>query len=317
MNKLLNFIILTLILTVNLYSVSINGDNTTYSRFSGGYPSTPTNNPTFWAKDFDLSGIGWDASGGKSFILISPRHVAFATHYLNGVGSTIYFKGTDGIIRTRTIQANTTANGDLTIVTLDSPFTSSDNVNYFPVIKLTNGAAANGWPLYVYGNTAKMSSSNTINLFSPTWNGSWGFFFNNSSPGQGLTVVGDSGSPAIIPIGDILTAAAVHSVGGGSTSIGYYWTEVNSILGATGYSLEEIETYNGNVGLTNGIKVVTSNQILSNLNTTSLIKYNITSNYLMNITKSLTYTNGSVTGKGTLRCGTIVISNGIMRMGID
>lgn len=86
-------------------------------------------NVNCWASGVDLTPISpWNSSGGayNAGILISPRHVLFATHYLPATGCTMRFVKADNTVVTRTLTAlqslTTTADyyPDLTVGVLDS-----------------------------------------------------------------------------------------------------------------------------------------------------------------------------------------------------
>jgi hypothetical protein len=86
-------------------------------------------NASCWAAGVDLTPISpWNSSGGayNAGILISPRHVLFATHYLPATGCTMRFVKADNTVVTRTLTAmvslSTTADyyPDMTVGVLDS-----------------------------------------------------------------------------------------------------------------------------------------------------------------------------------------------------
>lgn len=80
--------------------------------FSTANHATPsyTRNASNWAADYvdELTAISpWNSASGtqKAGILISPRHVLFATHYYPATSSTIRFVAADGSVCDRTLSA--------------------------------------------------------------------------------------------------------------------------------------------------------------------------------------------------------------------
>jgi hypothetical protein len=93
--------------------------------------ATYVRNPGCWAAPYvsALTAISpWNSHGGNQLagILISPRHVLFATHYAAGVGAVMRWVKADGTVveRTITARATVTVTGnyypDLTVGLLDS-----------------------------------------------------------------------------------------------------------------------------------------------------------------------------------------------------
>lgn len=113
--------------TLDIYSVQ--------NHAGGNY----TRNPTCWAAPYAqaLTAISpWNSAGGNQYagVLISPRHVLFATHYHPGVGTTIRFVAADNTVVTRTITAKESVGSiyfdspqysDFTIALLDSDVPAS------------------------------------------------------------------------------------------------------------------------------------------------------------------------------------------------
>ncbi|MDL5053114.1 hypothetical protein QQ056_06090 [Oscillatoria laete-virens NRMC-F 0139] len=213
------FLLFILCLLHPAQALQINSDNSTYSRFSGGYPGSPTNNPTFFAADYDLSGVGWNnANSGQSFTVISPNHAVGATHFLPGVGATIRFLNADGALVSRTVSAQTQIAGtDLAMLTFSTSLTESDQVKINPVLFNPVLDEYLDMPLWMYGFTAKMGSSNTIDGFGniliggPSNTFAMVSYQNYTTPGQARGQVGDSGSPSFTPWDGQLALVGVHS----------------------------------------------------------------------------------------------------------
>jgi len=220
----MNFLKLTVVafcsflLTSPLAALTINSNNATYSRFSGGFPSAPIDNPSFFAADYDLSGIGWNnASAGQSFALISPQHAVFATHFLPGMGTTIKFLNDDSVLVSRTVASQTQIAGtDLSLLTFSSAFTEADKVKINPVLSMPTLGDYLGQTVWMYGQTAQMGSSNSVYTFQMISNISGPtlmsiYLRDYTTPGQAVGQVGDSGSPSFIPWDGVLSLIGTHS----------------------------------------------------------------------------------------------------------
>ncbi len=212
------FLILVLCWVSPLTALQINSDNSTYSRFSGGYPGSPTNNPAFFAADYDLSGVGWNnANSGQSFTVISPDHAVGAQHFLPGVGATIRFLNADGVLVSRTVSAQTQIAGtDLAMLTFSTSLTEADQVKINPVLLMPTLGDYVGQTAWLYGQTAKLSSANEINTFQMISNISGPtlmsiYFRDYTTPGQAVGQVGDSGSPTFVPWDGMLGLIGTHA----------------------------------------------------------------------------------------------------------
>lgn len=212
------FFVLLLLGQFPAQALQINSNNSTYSRFSGGYPGSPTNNSGFFAADYDLSGVGWNnASSGQSFAVISPDHAVGAWHFLPGVGSTIRFFNEDGFFVNRMVSAQTQIAGtDLALLTFSTSLTEADQVKINPVLVMPVLGDYVGQRAWMYGQTAKLSSANEVNAFQMISNISGPtlmsiYFRDYTTPGQAVGQGGDSGSPTFVPWDGMLGLIGTHS----------------------------------------------------------------------------------------------------------
>src|SRR4051812_38929498 len=80
------------------------GNETTFERFTSGFPGAPVINTGFFLNGFDLSGIGW-TSGNFGITMITPQHFVTAEHVRPANGSTVSFVNTGGALVTYTVDS--------------------------------------------------------------------------------------------------------------------------------------------------------------------------------------------------------------------
>jgi hypothetical protein len=252
------FIVLLILSSSGAYALTIVGTppTTPYERFSSFVPlgTTQTTNASFWAASSDLSAVGWQAVSGdwrRGTTLITPLHAVLANHFNPGVGAQFAFRATDGTFYTRTVTAtNQVGITDALIITFDSALPAT--VNPMPI--WVGMGTALGQNAYLYGQGAMLANSNIVdNISVYTIGGSTGFagrFDQTSSPGSGVGQVGDSGSPALLQWAGSFALFGPHWAIGSyvnqfnqtvnftlSTYLGAYINQINTIVGADGYSV--------------------------------------------------------------------------------
>lgn len=215
-----------------------------------------------WAADYvqKLTCISpWNSDGVnmKAGTLISPRHVAFATHFFPSAGNTIRFVAADNTVITRTISATqslTTISSlypDITIGRLDSDVPAG--IAFAKVLP-------NGWESLLPNiSTSRPPAIGTdqeekLLVFSPTTitanqPGAVAYYTTPTDHlqehfSEGL-VSGDSGNPCFFLINGDLVLLTLWSGGGGGSgaSVSAFKTEINAAMTTLGggYQLTEVD----------------------------------------------------------------------------
>jgi len=239
-----------------------------YDRFNvGSYPTAPVPNPTFIGAAFDLSAVGWSATNSsQSVTLISSQYFLGAAHFKPAIGSSVLFRGTDGIVYSATVDSYHTLTysgsggaqvSDVAIGRLVSAVPVA--VNPMPIFYMgtTNVNSASsfdryvGLSLYNYGWTARMGT-NVLEDFteyrlSPSGpNTNVGLYYDyDAVNGETLLEGGDSGSPTFAYRNGVFGLIGAHSgvdtPHGISvdTFLGYtpYVNQINAIMASDGQAL--------------------------------------------------------------------------------
>lgn len=257
-----------------------------HERFTGGtITANPTSNPGFFLGSHDFSGVGWQ-TGNTNFAvtLISPQHFLAARHAAPANGSTVSFRGSDGVVRTYTVETTTTmpysAGVDSDLVVGKLTQTVAAPITFYASLFL--GSSLNsytGLELTVYGAQGR-TGLNTIAGFAAadflpqdSINDSL-FAITNydainggtlSAPAATQGQAGDSSGPSFVRIGGSLALVGVHSainLAGTQTYdtfVPNHLVDINAVLTAGGYSLQlftaipEPETYAVGAGAAAGL----------------------------------------------------------------
>lgn len=211
---------------------------------------TYVRNTECWVADVDLTCISpWNSSGAvqKGGVAISPKHVAYATHFPLGIGTTIAFVANDNSVITRTIVTEAIIQDtDCIIAELNSDLP----VSITPA-KLVNKSDVSKYEYYTIeipcigtDQEEKMliMSAGSMRSFS-----SGGYFFTWRNPTNDwagwyeLYVSGDSGSPIFLLINGslVLVSTAFHPVDG--PSLPMYSTEIEAIVTGDGSSVNYVD----------------------------------------------------------------------------
>jgi hypothetical protein len=204
----------------------------------------------------------WNSEGGIYFagVLVSPRHVLFATHFRPSAGATIRFVAADNTVVTRTLTALTVVGTpvnyypDLTVGVLDSDVPGT--IAYARILPdnwaaklpaLTGTTAADSLLVPSLGldqeEKALISDLNpngmgTTVSFSYPANATRANFYEDK-------ISGDSGNPAFLIINGqlVLLTCWTWGGGGGGTSVWDQRAAINSIMTALGggYQLTPID----------------------------------------------------------------------------
>ena len=246
-----------------------------YRTTSGGYSYNFVTNPLFWASDVDTScasmwnSFPWPGEFRKAGTLISPRHMIFAAHFPAVVDKFVWFKGANGSTYSNKVVAVTSVSGtDIQIGLLETAVPESivkpamllplDFAEYISIGKLLpvmqfdydeHGV--------VYEITSDLPVPGSVQMAEArvcTWKPQSAIrqlFYEN-------IVIGDSGNPMFLIIGNdavLLGAAHVGNgyvsdgvyVGSGHPFLTYYASEVQTAMDAlaTGYNLRfyDFSTY--------------------------------------------------------------------------
>ncbi len=232
---------------------------TTHERFSSGFPGSPVANASFLYSGYNLSGIGW-STGNFGVTLISPQHFLTAAHVGIGAGATVSFLGTDGVVRSYTvdstsvIQHSAGVSSDLMIGRLTAPISGSDNITHYSTLLLGSGAQYHGLNVAVFGSGGRAGSNTLDSAFNADmlpFGAPNGVTDNtlfvtdyDSVTGQTQGQGGDSGSPTFFPINGTLALIGTHSAIDGTSSpvrtfdvlVPAYYNAINTQLAADGYT---------------------------------------------------------------------------------
>jgi len=201
--------------TVQLLALQTsNYSSETNDRFSSGYPSSPVENssPNFVGAGLDWAGVGWATNNAsKSFGFLSPQHYLVAKHFAGAANVRIF---ADGALQTESqwkventgfgVVFSGETLGDLSLGTLNTPFSGSSGLPRYAVLDLNSGSSTNtsanynGLNLLLYGRGANSSSSTRVgeaSINSVTISGNNHYFTTSRTVTQLET--GDSGSPAL------------------------------------------------------------------------------------------------------------------------
>lgn len=232
----------------NLFTVA---NGTTFIRNSNAWPSS-----------IDLSCASpWNSTDGnlRAGTLVSPRHVIFCKHYgfHPTIGATIWFVSQNNTVVTKTLTSlDAVTVGDIVVGTLDSDIPSyikfakilpANYYNYLPSINniyyipsLYLNQTDNAGIMMVFGLGEGITgqgvfSSNESNFYKPDIS----IYNNFYIP----VVAGDSGNPMFLIInGELVLLGVFTGAFSGSHIAGpNNKSEINQIMGVTGYQLTEID----------------------------------------------------------------------------
>lgn len=239
--------------------------STSMDVFSTRDHSTPTyvRSASLWLSSLasKLTGVSaWnsDGVGTKAGVLVSPRHILFATHFTPANGSTFRFVASDNTIVTRTLSSvvslsndSNNVNPDVTVGLLDSDVpTSISFMKVFPsnvTAKLPSLLGVNQLQAVSFNKDAKLSIRN-IYLFSSAIGNQIGYTEPNETTNSQFYlpfIGGDSGSPSFVVLNGEPILLSVETTGGaGSGScLSSIIAPVNSAMSSLGggYQLTQVD----------------------------------------------------------------------------
>jgi hypothetical protein len=220
-----------------------------------------TRNTGCWAYGVDLTPISpWNSDGGnyKAGVLVSPKHVVFATHYPVTGGTVIRFVATDNTVISRTVTGLTPLPGyvpyypDVTIGGLDSAVPAS--ISFARILpasytgQLYYGVSRAPTINLDYEEKALVSDLSTITSNT----GYHGAMVSEQAPINTTRVQfyedqigGDSGNPICVIIDGkiVLLTVATFAGPGFGTNIAYWKDGINTVMGGLGggYTLTEAD----------------------------------------------------------------------------
>ena len=242
-------------------------DATRHLRFLG-FPSNPTHNTQFLHSAYDFTGVGWlTTNTQRQLTMVSPLHYVGANHVRVGVGSTLRFLSSDGVIRDYTVASETTIpndagnDSDLFVGTLTAAITESDNIRFYPYLNLSSNFNYNAYrnqSLIILGRTVLGGSgvSSSIKTVSstttqPTLTITSTYTVASGGADDSYYQSGDSGGPVFINQGGIPAIVGTNSLVGSSTDtnnnvvsftnfanfIPHYIDDLNNVMEVNGYRM--------------------------------------------------------------------------------
>lgn len=219
---------------------------------SGADKDRFTLNPKFWAKGVDLSCASpWNSKCGtqRAGTLISKRHIVFAKHFPLWKGVRIVFVGEDGGVCPCTIQATRVVDGsDIAVGLLNAEVTP----NIHPAKVLSPDCekyigTGEGMPVVTFNQCENLYLTELISM--PTNGAAYRLIGSNMSKDarrasfKKKIIVGDSGNPAFMLIGNQAVLLYCLSGRGAGPAIHLYGREVQRIMDelCPGYKLETFD----------------------------------------------------------------------------
>lgn len=211
-----------------------------------------TKNPSFWANEFNFSGVsiwnsyGWSGSGGtqRSGTLITPRHMIFANHFQVYQNQEFSFTDSSNTVhRAKLIDQKQVGNSDIKIGRLDKSIPSSVRpYRIIPAEDLIVQTYPYGFPFIIINQDKKAiikQQRETMDL---------GNLFHKDPSNNSFSSLkydlrsGDSGSPHLLPINGELFLIGTETSGWSGPLTGWYIKEINDTIASFGDS-ERISTY--------------------------------------------------------------------------
>jgi hypothetical protein len=162
-----------------------------------------------WTRGMDMSGVSFNDT--RTATLITPRHVVMAKHYARPAAAPVVFHDRSGKRIQRKLIGFSAGAGDVMVGLLDEPVPG--NYRPYPLPAVGSDAAA------MIGKPVIVSDQNR-NLFVHLIDGvGMGLivFKHDTSECHGWSkqlVVGDSGNPSFVIVGNELVLVETHTTGG-------------------------------------------------------------------------------------------------------
>ena len=162
-----------------------------------------------WTRGMDMSGVSFDDT--RTATLITPRHIVMAKHYSRPAGSPVVFHDRGGKRIVRKIINLLPAEGDVMIGLLDEPV-PANHTSYPLPDPGSDTARLVGKPVIVSDQRRALF----VHLIGFVGSGIIAFKYDESeSHGWGKNlIVGDSGNPSFLIVGQQLVLVETHTSGG-------------------------------------------------------------------------------------------------------
>lgn len=213
--------------------------------------ATYVRNPNVWTENvssIDLTGISpWNSreANRRAGTLITPRHIAFATHYSLSPGDIVHFVANDNTVVVRTVTAIRTVSGtDITLGLLNEDVPSS--ITHYPIInisdfnKMISGEYLGRFATLVLDQEEKALVLDGINTYPIIQTG---FPVRDalSTPRLSFAEVlisGDSGNPTFIIVDGKPVLVSTHTTPLGGPNYSFYKTQIDADLAVLGGGYE-------------------------------------------------------------------------------
>lgn len=161
-----------------------------------------------WTRGMDMSGVSFDDT--HTATLITPRHVLMAKHYARPAAAPVVFHDRSGKHIQRKLIGFAAASGDVMVGLLDEPVPA--NYRPYPLPSVIDNYALLDEPVIVSDQNRNLF----VHLIAGIGNGTIAFKHDKSeSHGWSKNlVVGDSGNPSFMIVGDELVLVETHTTGG-------------------------------------------------------------------------------------------------------
>lgn len=161
-----------------------------------------------WVRGMDMSGVSFNDT--RTATLITPRHVVMARHYARPAAAPVVFHDRSGKRIQRKIIGFSGGAGDVMVGLLDEPVPSS--YRPYPLPAVGDTSALVGRPVIVSDQNRNLF----VHLIAGVGNGMI-HFRHDSTESHGWSknlVVGDSGNPSFVIVGNELVLVETHTTGG-------------------------------------------------------------------------------------------------------
>ncbi len=245
------------------HALVVNGYNSNkHDRFLN-LTTNPSHNPDFIHASVDLTGVGWYLAGiptqRRGVTMVSPIHFVGANHAKPGIGASIHFLSSTGVVKTFTVASHSiitnslNQDSDLMIGTLTSAIKSTDIISFHPYLNLSSNARYRNKPMLMLGKDG-LGASQTVDRIGtlaapPSINLTQALIseYDTNAPDADDAYFnnGDSGSPSFILQDGIAAIVGVHSLVSTNSNpilnydsfVPHYISKLNSVMAQNGYRM--------------------------------------------------------------------------------
>ena len=208
-------------------------------------------NPRFWARGIDFSCASpWNSQGGarRAGTLISKRHIVFAKHFPLAPQTRLLFVGEDGgVCPVRLVTSKDIPNTDIAIGLLNAEVTPNiQPAKILPPDAEKHIGTGEGLPVGTFTQNEEMylAELNPLPTDGPRWSHTRCHVPRNPRwlPYRGRLIVGDSGNPAFLILGNeaVLLYCATGGWSGSGPGLHNYAGEIQAAMDALcpGYRIQ-------------------------------------------------------------------------------